>query len=112
MADSAEMRAYDRALKYVEADPFYTDKKITAREKALMMLAIRSYSYPVLTDHAIVRLTETDEEKNSGIRPCVSCGRRGPYRVRMSMDSLVAECQRCRTHIDIGHSAKGYDPDA
>lgn len=112
MPDYHEEKAYERAVKYVAADPFYEDKDISPRERALMLLAIRAYSYPTSTDHAILRLTESEEEKNSGIRPCVNCGKRGPYRVHMSMDSLVAVCQRCRTHIDIGGSAKGYDPDA
>jgi hypothetical protein len=47
-----------RAVAWVRLDPFYEAKELTAREEALMRLAIRTYSAPNLVVSSIRDMRE------------------------------------------------------
>lgn len=49
----AESEALNRALRWVKVDPFYEGAKVTQRELALMQLAMRALTEPVLTESGI-----------------------------------------------------------
>lgn len=54
VARRAEREAMARAEEWVSVDPFYEGEPLTARERALMMLALRCITEPTATDIAMV----------------------------------------------------------
>lgn len=60
-----EREALERAERYFMADAgdIYADKKLTVRERALMHLALRCYTFPEETEIAIINLETRGENR-------------------------------------------------